>query len=84
MGEEEERVTTPTSGPGRTFEMYRNSGKECGILLMRTLRVILLTHLNEHVAYKRRGPWAEVIFVTSNIDKIDKDGEFFHLSNRPF
>ena len=37
--------------------------------------------LNEHVAYKRRGPWAEVIIVTS---KIDKDGKFFLLSNRPF
>ena len=40
--------------------------------------------LNEHVAYKRRGPRAEVIIVTSKIDKIDKDGKLFPLSNRPF
>ena len=40
--------------------------------------------LNEHVAYKRRGPRAEVIIVPSKIDKIDKDGKFFPLSNRPF
>ena len=30
--------------------------------------------LNEHAAYKRRGPRAEVIIVTFKIDKIDKDG----------
>ena len=46
--------------------------------------VIVGSSLNEHAAYKRRGPGVEVIIVTSKIDKIDKDGKFFHLSNRPF
>ena len=39
-------------------------GDICAILLL----------LNEHAAYKRRGPRAEVIIVTFKIDKIDKDG----------
>ena len=46
--------------------------------------VLVSWRLNEHVAYKRWGPRAEVIIVTSKIDKIDKDGKFFPLSNRPF
>ena len=35
---------------------------------------IKIVLLNEHAAYKRRGPRAEVIIVMFKIDKIDKDG----------